>query len=127
MDLNLDHVVYYHEGAFPPATMDYAHIVQALVDASSVLARYDQELCLLHNRELFLVPLRNQEAVVSSRMEGTISTVDEILAFDSTEEDGETNDANVRSEIIETILYRRALKYAQEEMSDGKPIRECIT
>lgn len=122
MELNLKDAVYYHEGAFPPQILDYTSIVQALVEASSALSRYDQELNLLHNRELFLVPLRNQEAVVSSRMEGTISTVDEILEYDSAKNDDDTNDESVRSEIIETILYRRALKYAQEEISDGRTI-----
>jgi len=126
MKLNLDNAVLYHEGAFPPAEIDYAGVVQALVAASSALARYDQELSLLHNRELFLVPLRNQEAVVSSRMEGTISTVDEILQYESAADEHDDTDPPVRSDIIETILYRRALKYAQEEILDGRPINNKL-
>ena len=76
MELNFDHAVSYHDGAFPPSTVDYPRIIQELLQANDALARYDQALVHLHNRELFLAPLRNQEAVLSSRMEGTISTVD---------------------------------------------------
>ncbi len=126
MKLNLETAVYYHDGAFPPASIDYTRVVQALVEAGSALSRYDQELNLLHNRELFLVPLRNQEAVVSSRMEGTISTVDEILQYDSAEDEDGSADTNVRSDIVETILYRRALNYAQDEISDGRPINNTL-
>lgn len=44
----------------------------------------------MHNSELFLAPLRGQEAVVSSRMEGIISTLDEILQLEAEfEEDNE--------------------------------------
>ena len=126
MKLNLDNAVYYHEGAFPPVEIQYPKIVNALMKANSALARYDQELNQLHNRELFLVPLRNQEAVASSRMEGTISTVDEILQYESAENEGENSETRVRSDTIETILYRRALNYAQAEIYDGKNINNSL-
>lgn len=124
--LNLDQAVSYHEGKFPPPEIDYPRIVQALTEASGALARYDQELSLLHNRDLFLAPLRNQEAVLSSRMEGTISTIDEILEYDAIDEDGESNTDNVRSDVLETILYRRTLNYAQHEIADGRPLNESL-
>ena len=78
MDLNLDNAVHYHDGCVPPKALDYNLLVAHLVRATDALAGYDQELSSLHNPELFLAPLRNQEAVLSSRMEGTISTIDEI-------------------------------------------------
>ena len=54
-----------------------------MLAATDALARYDQMLKGLHNNEIFLAPLRNQEAVLSSRMEGTISTMDEILQLEA--------------------------------------------
>ncbi len=122
MELHLDQAVHYHEGAFPPGEIDYPRIVTSLMAAGSALARYDQELGLLHNRELFLAPLRSQEAVLSSRMEGTISTVDEIMEYDTAEAEDSPDVEHVRSEVVETILYRRALNYAQAEMQDGRPL-----
>ena len=124
--LNLDQAVSYHEGKFPPPEIDYPRIIQALTAASGALARYDQELSSLHNRELFLAPLRNQEAVLSSRMEGTISTIDEILEYDAIHEDSEANVENVRSDIVETILYRRTLNYAHQEIADKRPLNASL-
>lgn len=61
-----------------------------------------------------LVPLRKQEAVTSSRIEGAISTMDEILQCEA-DEDG-TNSLNARFDVIETILYQKALKNAQRAL-----------
>lgn len=54
-------------------------------------------------------------------MEGTISTIDEILEYES---DNEVNAGvdDVRSDVVETILYRRALSFAQAEMENGRPM-----
>ncbi|RKX34402.1 MAG: hypothetical protein DRP71_07290 [Verrucomicrobia bacterium] len=79
MQLDTSQAVTYHDGNFPPARLDYARMVPALLNATDALARYDQMLKGMHNSEIFLAPLRGQEAVISSRMEGTISTLDEIL------------------------------------------------
>ena len=126
MELNFDNAVSYHEGHFPPPPADYSRIIEPLLNANDALARYDQALVHLHNRELFLAPLRNQEAVLSSRMEGTISTVDEILEYESDDETNKDEEGNVRSDIIETILYRRALNYAQADLEDGRPMNQAL-
>lgn len=134
MPLDLDQAVTYHTGKFPPATVAYEAIVEALLQAENAIARYDQELSSLHNKELFLAPLRNQEAVLSSRMEGTISTVDEILKYETSGDDEahnisqnfSQNTSNVRPDIIETILYRRALNYAQQEMEGGRELSSSL-
>jgi hypothetical protein len=47
--------------------------------------------------------LRKQEAVLTSRMEGTISTLDEILQYDA--ESSDSDKTPVRNEVIETLLY----------------------
>ena len=80
----------------------------------------------MHNSEILLAPLRNQEAVISSRMEGTISTMDEILKYEADHEAEIGNISNVRSEIIETILYQRALRATQEAMEDGYPLSQSL-
>lgn len=118
MDLNLEKAVQYHYDKFPPEYLDYTQFVHQLVKATDALARYDQMLKNMHNNEILLAPLRNQEAVISSRIEGTISTMDEILQYEADEEDSVSN-VDVRSDVIETILYQRALKNAQKAMNDG--------
>ncbi|WP_287419766.1 Fic family protein [Reinekea sp.] len=97
-----------------------------MIKATDAIARYDQMLKNMHNSEILLAPLRNQEAVISSRMEGTVSTMDEILKYEADHKGEATENPNVRSEVIETILYQRALKAAQEAMNDGYPISQSM-
>ncbi len=118
--------VQYHYEKFPPQNLDYGQIVNSLLKATDALARYDQMLKNMHNSEILLAPLRNQEAVISSRMEGTISTMDEILKFEADSENDSEEAKNVRSEVFETILYQRALLNAQKAMKDGYPLSQHL-
>lgn len=117
MDFNLSGAVNYHYDKFPPSDINYSTFIQELLAATAALSRYDQMLKNLHNNEILLAPLRNQEAVISSRIEGTISTMDEIMQYEA-DDDG-THSLNVRSDVIETILYQRTLKNAQAALGDG--------
>ena len=126
MELNLEKAVNYHYDKFPPTSLDYGKFVDPLIKATDAVARYDQMLKNMHNNEILLAPLRNQEAVISSRMEGTISTMDEILKYEA-DHDAETdNTTNVRPEVIETILYQRALRATQDAMEDGYPLSQSL-
>lgn len=118
--------VQYHYEKFPPQNLDYGKIVNTLLKATDALARYDQMLKNMHNSEILLAPLRNQEAVISSRMEGTISTMDEILKFEADSENDSEEAKNVRSEVFETILYQRALLNGQRAMKDGYPLSQHL-
>lgn len=127
--INLDNAVHYHHGKFPPEIIQYQRIIPALTAAIEAIARYDQMLKNMHNGEILLAPLRNQEAVISSRMEGTISTMDEILQYEADYPETEENSdygVNVRSDIIETVLYQRTLKNTQKAMSEGYPLTKSL-
>jgi Fic family protein len=100
-------------------------MMEPLLKATDSLARYDQMLKSMHNSEILLAPLRNQEAVISSRMEGTISTMDEILQYQAEYVEDEAP-PEVRSEVIETILYRRALNTAQTQIEQGYPLTSSL-
>jgi Fic family protein len=115
--------VEYHYGQFPPAKLNYESIAFRLTAATSALARYDAKLEKLHNKELLLAPLRNAEAVVTSRIEGTIATLDEILKIQADVEDDNPDDpSNYRQEAIEVYSYTRAVKHAQTLLNGGLPI-----
>lgn len=124
-ELNFDQAVRYHTGDFPPVGTDYSVFMSQLLAATDALARYDQVLKSMHNSEIFLAPLRNQEAVISSRMEGTISTMDEILQYEA-EYGDEVPTGEVRSDVIETLLYQRSLRTAQKQMADGYPLSSSL-
>ncbi|MCJ2165631.1 MULTISPECIES: Fic/DOC family N-terminal domain-containing protein [unclassified Pseudodesulfovibrio] len=121
-DLNFENAVNYHYDQFPPNNLDYAKIIRPLALATDAIARYDQMLKNMHNSEILLAPLRNQEAIISSRMEGTISTMDEILRYEADFDEDEYGVTQTRSEVIETLLYQRALKSAQQSMENGRQI-----
>jgi Fic family protein len=126
-NLDLNSAVDYHYGQFPPQTIDAARIMKPLSAASSALARYDQMLKGMHNSEILLSPLRSQEAVVSSRMEGTISTLDEVLRYEADQEDdGDEVSGRYRSEAIEVYLYGRALAAAQHALEGGAPLSSFL-
>jgi Fic family protein len=126
MELSLENAVNYHYDKFPPNNLDYRKLMGSLLKATDAIARYDQMLKNMHNSEILLAPLRNQEAVISSRMEGTVSTMDEILKYEADHENETENATNIRSEVIETILYQRALKNAQRAMKDGYPLTQSL-
>lgn len=122
---SFDRNVAYHYGQFPPKELDYERLFVPMGDARAALARYDQTLKTLHNSDFLVTPLRGQEAVVSSRMEGTISTIDEVLRYeaDSTDDEGPKD---VRLETLEVALYAAALKRAQRSILEGYPISEHL-
>lgn len=124
---DLSEAVRYHSGAFPPASLDYEALLGPLEEAAASLARYDAKMSSMVNSELFLAPLRRQDAVSSSRMEGTISTIEEVYRLEA-EEDAGTPDPyrEARNDDIETLLYSRALRNAQQALAQGAPLSEHL-
>jgi len=122
-DYDFADAVGYHYGAFPPNDLDYFRLAKPLTSATGALARYDTKLEKLHNKELLLAPLRNAEAVVSSRIEGTIATLDEILKIQAdVDDDTEDDVSGYRQEAVEVYSYTRAVRHAQSLLDRGLPI-----
>ena len=123
----LNSAVQYHYGKFPPQHLRYESLLDPVSEAASAISRYDQMLASMHNSEILLAPLRNQEAVVSSRMEGTISTLDEVLRIEAegADQDGDAF-RHSRSEAVETYLYTRAMQRIQKEIEAGRPLSEFL-
>lgn len=79
----------------------------------------------MHNSEILLGPLRNQEALVSWRMEGTVSTLEEVLRYDADQEDNEDiASGNYRNETV--FLYSRASSAAQRAVEQGAPLSSFL-
>jgi Fic family protein len=124
---DLSKAIHYHTGGFPPQSLDYEAILPALDDASASLARYDATLSNLVNSQLLLGPLRRQDAISSSRMEGTISTMEDLYRLEA-EESPATPDPHTeaRNDDAETYLYSRALRLAQKSLNDGHPLSQHL-
>jgi Fic family protein len=67
--------VQYHYGQFPPKEIDWPQLIPLLGPANAAIARYDGTLAAIPNAAVLLSPLSTQEAVLSSRIEGTQATV----------------------------------------------------
>lgn len=113
--------IQYHYGAFPPKTLDYSGIAAPLADAAAAIAGYDQMLKGLHNASLFLSPLERQEALSSSRMEGTVSTLDELLEYEANLE-AENSALSPRPDTLEVHAYRVAMNTAIHGMNQGEEL-----
>ncbi len=94
-------------------------MLPSITSAASSIAKYDALLSTLPNSEILLAPLRAREAVISSRIEGTVATLDEVLKYEA---DDLESDAVYRQEVIEVVSYRRAMNHAQLLMLDGLPL-----
>jgi Fic family protein len=96
---------------------DWFALIPALGRANRGLAEYSGMLRRLPNSDLLLSPLRLQEAVLSSRIEGTFATMSEVLQAEA----GQPPERESRRQDIEEILnYRSALDVAMEELK-AKP------
>ncbi|MBV6633671.1 MAG: Fic family protein [Alphaproteobacteria bacterium] len=120
--------VEYHYGKFPPqsAELDFERLIRPITSAANAIARYDQMLLSLHNSDILLTSLRGQEAVISSRMEGTISTLDEVLQIEADSEETDSYSSQARHEAIEVFLYSAALRRASVSIDKGQPISEFL-
>jgi Fic family protein len=73
----------YIPDTLPLQGLDLARLVRLIGPANAALARYDGLLQSIPNPELMLAPLTTREAVLSSKIEGTQATVDEVLEQDA--------------------------------------------
>lgn len=103
--------VRYHEGAFPPVELDWQRLIPLIGPANAAVARYEGVLHGILNAQVLLSPLTAQEAVLSSKIEGTQATLGEVLEFEAAEE---TASGEKRDDIQEVMNYRRAMRHAVE-------------
>ncbi len=109
--------VAYHAGRFPPAQLDWPRLIPLLGPAAAALARYDALLLAIPNAAVLLSPLTTQEAVLSSRIEGTQATMGEVLEYEAGAEPASLPAAK-REDIEEVLNYRRAMRQAVERLTE---------
>ena len=79
--------VRYQTGRFPPDDrLDWRTLIPAIGPAAAAVARYDGMLAAVPNPDVLLAPLTTQEAVLSSRIEGTEATMGDVLGFEAGQE-----------------------------------------
>ncbi|WP_029733546.1 Fic family protein [Deferrisoma camini] len=102
--------VRYHEGRFPPKSLDWPRLIPLLGPAAAAVARYDGMLAAIPNPDVLLSPLTTEEAVLSSRIEGTQATMGEVLEYEAGKE---PVSPERREDIREILNYRAAMREAE--------------
>lgn len=103
--------VLYHQGQFPPGALDWPQLLPLIGPANAAVARYEGVLHGIPNPNVLLSPLTTQEAVLSSRIEGTQATIGEVLEFEAEGEPGDESTPK-KADIHEVLNYRAALAEA---------------
>ncbi|MFN4771930.1 MAG: Fic family protein [Gemmatimonas sp.] len=100
----------------PPLQLDA--IAQSIVDDSLLaLGRLDSVALLLPDTRLFLYTYVRKEAVLSSQIEGTQSSLSDLLTFEADESPGVPLD-----DVTEVSNYVAALEWGMAEIRRGFPI-----
>lgn len=106
--------------ALPPnPPLDIAGDRQRLLErATLALGRLDSVTLLLPDPELFLYAYVRREAVLSSQIEGTQSSLSDLLLFELPEAPG----APFREDVVEVSKYVRALEHGIARLGQGFPL-----
>ena len=102
----------YIPDVLPLDELDYQMLFALVGDANTELARYDGLLQGIPNPAVMLSPLTTREAVLSSKIEGTQATVDEVLQ----QEAGLLQEGEKYKDIQGISNYRSALYQAREHL-----------
>ncbi len=116
--------VRYHLGSFPPQTLDWSRLIPLIGPANAGLARYDGLLSVIPNKHILLSPLTTQEAVLSSKIEGTHVTIGEVLEIEAGSESAVLNQPK-RDDAEEVLNYRKALQDCVAEM-EHRPLSQYL-
>ncbi len=95
----------------PPLAFD-AQLQKLLSDADQAIGRLDGYAGLLPNPDLFVAMYVRREAVLSSQIEGTQSTLDDVLRFEL-----DPKMRGLPQDVEEIVNYVRAMNYGLERLS----------
>jgi Fic family protein len=102
----------------PPSNIDWQKLAPLIGKATAELARYDGLLQTMINPNLLLSPITTNEAVLSSRIEGTRATLEEVLEYEA----GNKFDPEKTNDIQEISNYRGALLSAEKDLDSGRSL-----
>ena len=120
--------VLYHVGRFPPETLDWSTLLPLIGPAHAAVASYEAILYSIPNTDVLLSPLASQEAVLSNRIEGTVTTLTELLTFEA-QSGILKQDSLAAANMYEVLNYRiamyRAIQLMQEIPLSQRLVRDA--
>lgn len=96
----------------PIKNLNWESFITLIGEANEAVARFDGLLQSILNPNVLLSPLLTNEAVLSSRIEGTQATLQEVFEFEA----NPVGDGEKQRDIIEILNYRKALDYAKDDI-----------
>jgi len=106
-----------------PPNLDYRTIFPSIIKARDIVARYDEAVKRLPNPEIIQRTFETKEAVLSSKIEGTQATLDEVLMFDAEEIQSQENERE--KDYREISNYRIAIKSGKDFLKK-RPLSENL-
>lgn len=106
-----------------PPKINYSLIFSEIIKARDIVARYDEAVKRLPNPEIIQRSFETKEAVLSSKIEGTQATLDEVMMFDA--QDIKTEENEKEKDYREIVNYRLAIKYGRD-LLEKKPLAENV-
>jgi Fic family protein len=103
--------------------LNWETVTTKVSEASAALAYYNGILKSIINPGIFLSPLETKEAVLSSRIEGTMTTVDEVLKYEA---ELKPESIHKQDDIVEVLNYRKATRAAAEWLKRGLPFNVTL-
>ncbi|MBF2008740.1 MAG: Fic family protein [Chlorogloeopsis fritschii C42_A2020_084] len=97
----------------PPIKLDDPELIRLLSDADRALGRLDGSTSILPNPDLFVAMYVRQEAVLSSQIEGTQSTLEDVLQFEI-----DVKNQEIPKDVEEVVNYIRAMNYGLERLKE---------
>jgi len=106
-----------------PPKIDYVSLIREIGEARDALGELRGLLVNISNLDLLTTPLLTKEAVLSSRIEGTQATLEDVFKYEAEKNTSEENRKNM--DIKEIINYRKAIHSAIAELKN-RPIGENL-
>lgn len=101
----------------PPLSLDLP-LVRLISEAERALGELGGVGRMLPNPHLLIRPFVRREAILSSRIEGTVTRLDELLRFEAQPEEEGARPGDVE----EVINYVRAMEYGLQRLGEGMPL-----
>lgn len=95
--------------------LDFNIFAESLADAKYALGQLQGSQKKLQNPSLLIAPLTTKEAAVSSKIEGTQSTVSDVFVYDA---GGQPR----HSDAIQVSNYKKAMNFALSQIKEGRHV-----
>jgi len=108
-----------------PPDIDYLPLIRVIGEAHGAIGELNGLMRKnILSPELLVTPLLTKEAVLSSRIEGTQATLEDVFQYEAGA--AAPNADNKEKDITEIINYRRAMNFSIGELKGGQIKREFV-